>query len=243
MDNDFRDDLQNPTEADLNECYGSKYQPAADVGHKKIRTLEVASNERQHVLHRDYETRSTVSLKAVGAHRYAADPRTEVICVAYAVDHGPVQLCNPREPEPPEFVEAARNPSWIVAAHNDAFESAVEQYILRPRYNWSIIPSERHRCTMTMALAAGLPARLSAAADALELANRKDASGERLMHQMSKPPARIVLMIKNDSIDFAFIANKISKSSVNFIIDCRHCRPPNRHYGYSATRLILAAFV
>ena len=40
---------------------------------------------------------------------------------------------------------------------------------------------------MAMALAAGLPARLSAVADALELANRKDAAGERLMHQMSKP--------------------------------------------------------
>ena len=40
---------------------------------------------------------------------------------------------------------------------------------------------------MAMALAAGLPARLSALADALELANRKDAGGERLMHQMSKP--------------------------------------------------------
>jgi len=32
-----------------------------------------------------------------------------------------------------------------------------------------------------------LPARLSAVADALELANRKDVAGERLMQQMSKP--------------------------------------------------------
>ena len=39
---------------------------------------------------------------------------------------------------------------------------------------------------MTMAAAVGLPARLSAAADVLELAERKDAEGERLMHQMSK---------------------------------------------------------
>ena len=38
-----------------------------------------------------------------------------------------------------------------------------------------------------MALAMGLPARLSAAAIALELSNRKDAAGERLMHQTSKP--------------------------------------------------------
>ena len=38
-----------------------------------------------------------------------------------------------------------------------------------------------------MALAMGLPARLSAAANALELSNRKDAAGERLMHQTSRP--------------------------------------------------------
>jgi DNA polymerase len=140
-----------------------------------------------HVLHRDYETRSTSLLKAVGIHRYTADPRTEVLYVAYAVDHDPVQGWTPGDPLPPEFVEAAGNPSWVVAAHNDAFESAVEQHILHPRYNWPVIPPHRHRCTMAMALAAGLPPRLSAAADALELANRKDAAGERLMHQMSKP--------------------------------------------------------
>ena len=40
---------------------------------------------------------------------------------------------------------------------------------------------------MSMSLALGLPAKLSAVADALELRNRKDAAGERLMHQMSKP--------------------------------------------------------
>ena len=107
--------------------------------------------------------------------------------MAYAVDDDPVQLWIPGNPVPPEFIEAAHNPRWIVAAHGDHFETAIEQHVLAPRYGWPLIPLERHRCTMAMALAAGLPARLSAAADALELANRKDAAGERLMHQMSKP--------------------------------------------------------
>jgi DNA polymerase len=40
---------------------------------------------------------------------------------------------------------------------------------------------------MAVCLALGLPAKLSLAADVLELANRKDAAGERLMHQISKP--------------------------------------------------------
>ena len=142
---------------------------------------------QQHVLHRDYETRSPALLKNVGVHRYAADPRTEIICVAYAIDHDPVRLWIPGDTIPVEFAEAERNPDWKVAAHNDPFETAIEQQILAPRYGWPLIELTRHCCTMAMSLAVGLPARLSAAAEALELANRKDVAGERLMLQMSKP--------------------------------------------------------
>jgi DNA polymerase len=141
----------------------------------------------QHVLHRDYETRSRLVLKTVGAHRYAADLSTAVLCCAYAVDQDPVQLWCPGDSVPTEFIEAAQNPSWIAVAHNDAFEAAIEKEIMLPRYGWPVIPIERHRCTQAMCLALALPARLSTAADALELRNRKDAAGERLMHQMSKP--------------------------------------------------------
>jgi DNA polymerase len=56
-----------------------------------------------------------------------------------------------------------------------------------PRHGWPEISPAQHRSTMAAASALGLPARLSMAADALELANRKDVAGERLMHQMSKP--------------------------------------------------------
>ena len=141
----------------------------------------------QHVLHRDYETRSRALLKLVGTHKYAADPSTEILCAAYAVDDDPVQLWLPGDPVPPEFIEAAHNPSWVVAAHGDHFETAIERHILAPRFGFPLVPLERHRCTMAIALAAGLPARLDRIALALELSNRKDAAGERLMHQMSKP--------------------------------------------------------
>jgi DNA polymerase len=138
-------------------------------------------------LHRDIETRSKVGLKKLGAHKYAADASTEVLCVAFAADDQPVQLWRPGDAIPPEFVEAAVDSSWAVCAHNDAFESAIEQHVLAPRHGWPIIPLERHRCTMAACLVLGLPARLGAVADALELSNRKDAAGERLMLQMSKP--------------------------------------------------------
>jgi DNA polymerase len=88
---------------------------------------------------------------------------------------------------PDEFIQAGRNPGWIVAAHGDHFETQIERNILAPHYGWPIIPSERHRCTQATCLGVGLPARLSAVADALELSNRKNVAGERLMHQVSKP--------------------------------------------------------
>jgi DNA polymerase bacteriophage-type len=147
---------------------------------------DIVTDTGIHVLHRDYETRSQVSLK-LGAHRYAADLSTQIQCVAYAVDDGPVQLWLPGDPVPGAWFEAARNPNWIVAAHGDHFETAIEQHILAPRHGFPLVPIERHRCTQATALAAGLPARLSSAAIALELSNRKDVAGERLMHQLSKP--------------------------------------------------------
>jgi DNA polymerase bacteriophage-type len=140
-----------------------------------------------HVLHRDYETRSCALLKKVGVYRYATDPSTEILCAAFAVDDEPVRLWLPGDPILPECIEAARNTNWLAAAHYDPFETAVEQHILAPRFGFPLIPLERHRCTMAAALAVGLPAKLSAVAAALELANRKDTGGERLMHQMSRP--------------------------------------------------------
>jgi DNA polymerase len=71
-----------------------------------------------HALHRDIETRGVLDLRKVGAHKYAGDARTEVLCLAYAVDEEPVQLWQPDDPVPAAFVEAARDPEWVVVAHN-----------------------------------------------------------------------------------------------------------------------------
>src|SRR5262245_255510 len=140
-----------------------------------------------HKLHRDYETRSCKDLRIAGTFKYATDATTEVLCCAYAVDDGPVQLWTPSDPVPAEFIEAATNPAWVVSAHGAHFEDAIERLVLGPRFGWSAFPIEKQRCTQARCLALGLPPRLSAAADALELSNRKDAAGERLMHQTSKP--------------------------------------------------------
>ena len=130
---------------------------------------------KRHVLHRDFEGFGPLDLRVVGVHRWAADPHSGIYCAAYAVNDGPVQLWVPPNPPPPEWFEAANNTDWDVAAHNDPYKSIVERDILHPRFGFPLIPLERHICTQAVALALGLPAKLSRLADALELANRKDA--------------------------------------------------------------------
>jgi DNA polymerase len=139
------------------------------------------------VLYRDIETRSRIALAKSGAWRYAADPSTEVLCVGYAIDDAPAHIWAPDQPIPEEFHTAAHDPDWLIVAHNDAFERAIEEHILAPRYGWPLVPIERHRCTMAMAQAAALPGKLDGAAAALGLETRKDVAGRRLMMAMTKP--------------------------------------------------------
>jgi len=138
------------------------------------------------ILYRDYETRSTLELGDVGAHVYAAHGSTDVWCCAYAVDDGDVQLWTPGMPAPQEFIEAARNPDWLVSAFNDTFERLIEQHIMAPRYGWPLIPIERHRCTQAAAMSLALPVKLGDAAVALGLEHQKDAAGRRLMKLMAR---------------------------------------------------------
>jgi DNA polymerase len=141
------------------------------------------------VLHRDFETRSTAPLKKAGTRRYAADPTTQVLCICYAVGNGPVESFIPEagKPIPTVFIEAATNPDWFVVAHNDAFESAIEEYVLGRRYGFPLVPIERHICTVAMARYHGLPGELGKVAALLKLPVQKDKDGAKVMLELCKP--------------------------------------------------------
>jgi DNA polymerase len=139
------------------------------------------------ILIRDYETRSTLDLRDVGAWRYSTHASTDVWCAAYAVDDSPVELWIPGDPIPAVFTEAANDSGWVLAAFNDGFERLIEQHVLGPRHGWPAVPIERHRCLQAAALARALPGSLDGAARALKLSERKDDAGRRVMLQMSRP--------------------------------------------------------
>jgi DNA polymerase len=147
----------------------------------------VADAAVTHVVHWDIESRSELKLDKVGTHKYARHPSTQILCVCYAVDDGPVQIWLPGDPIPPEFPEIAQNPNWFLCSHNAQFELALLRHILQPRYGWPRIPLARFRCTMAAGLASALPGRLELIAEALELLQQKDRAGRRLMLMVTKP--------------------------------------------------------
>jgi DNA polymerase bacteriophage-type len=141
------------------------------------------------VFHLDIETRSALDLTDVGLARYAVDRSTDVWLLAFAIGDEPPRLWFRGDPVPAEFAELARDPSsWHIAAHNSAFEAAIWEHVLAPRYGFPPVPPiEQFRCTMAMSLACALPGKLDRVANALELQHRKDKAGHALMKQMARP--------------------------------------------------------
>src|SRR5262249_14440223 len=64
----------------------------------------------------------SLDLGDVGTWQYAIHPETRVWCCAYAVDDGPVKLWVPGNTIPPEILEAADDPTYLLSAFNNSFE-------------------------------------------------------------------------------------------------------------------------
>ena len=137
-------------------------------------------------LHYDMESRSVCELKDRGLYVYAADPTTDVWCVAWAFDDGPIELWRRGEPCPAPVAEHILAGGEL-AAHNSAFERVMHREILGPRYGWPVPRLEAYRCTMTQAYAMSLPGSLESAGAALGLDTTKDMAGRRLALQMARP--------------------------------------------------------
>lgn len=159
------------------------------------------------ICHLDFETRSQLDIKKVGARIYAEHESTDILCVAYCVDDGPVRLITRGElngspllllrlskDTPPSAVnelrQLAEDPDVIFAAHNAAFEQAIWENIMVKRYGYPPLPIARWKCTMAKAYAHGLPGALERCAAALESPFPKDMEGNKVMQKLSKPRAR-----------------------------------------------------
>jgi DNA polymerase len=133
----------------------------------------------------DFETRSTLDLRKVGAAKYAEHPLTDFWCACFTLDGQTVLRWCPNDPIPAEIVAACADPNCLFVAHNAGFERTLWP-MLTARYGWPECPPiERWRCTMVMALALALPPKLGQLAKAIGLRHQKAA--DAIMHTMAKP--------------------------------------------------------
>lgn len=133
----------------------------------------------------DFETRSKIDIK-MGPWRYAADPSTSILCMAYKIEDGPVNLWLPGMPRP-DFVTKEFWNFFTVVAHNVGFEKAVWREICVKRYGWPDIPDEVWQCSAAKCAAHALPRDLKRACIAMNTDIKKDDEGYRVMRKLSAP--------------------------------------------------------
>ena len=146
--------------------------------------------------HVDIETRSRADLKKVGAHRYARDASTEILCIAIAKDDH-----DPRIWVPPSWrhlvahdiiaeellFEMCFDKEAVVYAHNSQFEIANLDALMEKTTGFKPPAHHQWRCTAAMGRRAALPASLEKLAETLNLKNLKDSKGKGLIRKFSVP--------------------------------------------------------
>lgn len=140
----------------------------------------------------DFETRSAVTeLGKTGPWPYAEHPSTDVVCLAVKVD-GNAPVIWGRDGAGrlttiglERFVQLADE----IHAHNCQFEMAIWRCIMHRRYGFPDIPLEKWRDTAAEAATHALPRHLEQACKVMDLAQKKDDEGHKLMLKMCKPRA------------------------------------------------------
>lgn len=132
----------------------------------------------------DFETKSVLDVRNVGAWRYAEHPSTEILCLSYGLNDGPSKLWRPGQPFPDELIRCIDD-GVMFEAHHVQFERAIWIHILLKRLG---IPMPR-RWQDTLAACAyrGLPLGLDEVGRVLRLTQQKDKRGKYLLQQLSKP--------------------------------------------------------
>lgn len=137
----------------------------------------------------DTETRSRLSLSTAGAARYATD--VQVIIVSWATGYGPASVWDvlSGRPLPPALDEAIQveldDPDGEVWAHQSFFDrTQTNAHVVLGRR----IPLEKWRCTMTLALAHGLPGGLDKLCEIFKIDDDKSKlDGKELINLFCKP--------------------------------------------------------
>jgi len=135
----------------------------------------------------DFETRSECDLTARGPYNYARHASTQVLCMAYAIDDGEVELWTPDQPFPQKVLDLIISGAQI-RAHNAAFERLIFWYVLCPDFNLPEPALEQFYCTAAQARSNCAPGSLEDVGRFAGASMKKDHKGAALVRKCCLPP-------------------------------------------------------
>lgn len=137
----------------------------------------------------DFETRSRASLKALGAYKYAADPSTIILCMAWTYDGENYYKWHPGMKRTNAFEDLLRlvSEGETLHAHNAEFEYLIWNRVGVRLHDFPPAPIEQFVCDAANAASLAMPRALEKLAAALEAPVQKDMEGNKLMRKMTRP--------------------------------------------------------
>ena len=151
-------------------------------------------------------------LFAVGAAVYTQHPDAEVLSLAYDLKDGKgIRTWLPSDTNLPYELFGYLQSGGLLEAFNVSFEKWVWENICVLKYGWpSLIPYySQLRCAQAKARAFALPGSLDAVGKVLNIVNKKDTDGKRLLNKFSIPqkPSKkqpnLRIYPRDDEADFA----------------------------------------
>lgn len=137
-------------------------------------------------------------LPAIGAAKYADDPSTEVLCLAYDIKDGTGRkMWLPGMPLPLDLIQhlaqfdVSAPPSYeqrgLIETHSSMFEFRIWTRVLHERWGWPPLDLRQMRCSMAKARAYSLPGALGNLAEVLRVPVGKDKDGKKQLERFSWP--------------------------------------------------------
>jgi len=140
------------------------------------------------IYHLDYETYSPEDIKDVGAFKYAAHPKAEILIMAIAKNDEPALTWDAVNggDDALMLLDEATHACAEIWAHNAQFEFAVSKH--KAKNSFGKAPAlEQWRCTAALCRLAAIPSSLADAGEFLEIDMPKDADGKRLIQKFCCP--------------------------------------------------------
>jgi DNA polymerase len=130
---------------------------------------------------------SIKGLPVTGAARYTEHPEAEVLCLAYNLKDGTgAKLWVPGNNLPEDLLNYISS-GHVIEAWNVAFEYWVWNNICVSKYNFPPLSPLQIRCAAAKSRAHALPGSLDPAGEVVDIKNKKDKDGKRLITKFSIP--------------------------------------------------------